>query len=237
MVQQPVVNTGKSDLLHEVGEFIFATIWLGVAFGIAMAGGYRAFGNLPMLRIVILQSLIVVVFAFVLHELAHRVVARHYGHKAVFRMWVPGLVLAALVSLTGWLFAAPGGVYIDMADAGTPQGKARLGKSALAGPIVNMVLALLFVGATMLAAVIFSTYVSVAPGVSMDRIEPVARFFVGVTLVGVEINLWLALFNLLPFGSFDGLKVFAWSKKAWIISFAAAVALYGAWWWIQGQAL
>ncbi len=32
---------------------------------------------------------------------------------------------------------------------------------------------------------------------------------------GIEINAFLALFNLIPFGVFDGMKIFNWDKRAW----------------------
>ena len=42
-------------------------------------------------------------------------------------------------------------------------------------------------------------------------------------VIGVEplfhyvsyINVFLALFNLIPFGPFDGLKIFRWKKEVW----------------------
>ena len=32
---------------------------------------------------------------------------------------------------------------------------------------------------------------------------------------GIEINAFLALFNLIPFGLFDGMKIFKWDKRVW----------------------
>jgi Zn-dependent protease len=43
--------------------------------------------------------------------------------------------------------------------------------------------------------------------------------------MGIVINVWLAVFNLIPWGNFDGQKVFQWNKKVWGIFFAAAVVL------------
>jgi len=39
--------------------------------------------------------------------------------------------------------------------------------------------------------------------------------------VGVTVNSSLALFNLIPFGVFDGAKVLRWNWKIWL---AAAIA-------------
>ena len=38
-------------------------------------------------------------------------------------------------------------------------------------------------------------------------------------------NAWIAVFNLIPFGIFDGLKVFNWNKKAWALTFSASAVL------------
>ncbi|MDP2920138.1 MAG: site-2 protease family protein [Dehalococcoidia bacterium] len=218
--------------IREIGEFTLTVIWLGVAYGIAMAGGYRALSDMASLKVIILQSLIIVFFAFVFHELAHRFVARRYGFHAVYRTWMPGLILALVVSMTGWIFAAPGAVYITGTD--TAATREKLGKSALAGPVMNMILAALFTGLTFLAVPVLRWYIE-STTASFAQVEPVLNFIFGVLLAGVQINAWLALFNLIPFGQFDGLKVFSWNKKVWGIALAASVALYGAWWWVQGR--
>ena len=36
-----------------------------------------------------------------------------------------------------------------------------------------------------------------------------------ITAIGFSINMWLGLFNMIPFGPLDGLKVFYWSKLVW----------------------
>jgi Zn-dependent protease len=46
-------------------------------------------------------------------------------------------------------------------------------------------------------------------------------------LAGSAINAFMALFNLIPFGVFDGLKVFRWNKQAWLVLFALAVLITG----------
>ncbi len=33
--------------------------------------------------------------------------------------------------------------------------------------------------------------------------------------LGFQLNLWLAAFNLIPYGPLDGVKIFAWNKLAW----------------------
>ena len=82
-------------------------------------------------------SLATVGVAFLLHELAHKVVALRFGQHAEFRADYGMLALAVAGGLAGFLFAAPGAVhhrgYI------TPR---EHGLIALAGPATNVGLAL-----------------------------------------------------------------------------------------------
>jgi Zn-dependent protease len=217
---------------QEILEFILSALWLGVAFAIAMSGGYTAFSNPEALKITVFQSLIVVFFAFVCHELAHRVMARHYGYKARYRMWFPGLIIALLGSLLALIFAAPGAVHIDM-DMNAPDARKKLGASALAGPLMNMILAVVFAGLT----VYFISVVQAMTlnDVSFTRIEPTLNFIYGILVIGVQINAWMAVFNLLPIGQFDGFKVFLWNKVVWGISFAVSIAIFGGMYWAQAN--
>jgi Zn-dependent protease len=74
-----------------------------------------------------------------------------------------------------------------------------VGKIALSGPITNIVLS---VGCILVAYVTQDLFWFVA-----------------------FINAFLAVFNLIPFGIMDGLKVFKWNRKFWAIAFALGVAL------------
>lgn len=81
-----------------------------------------------------------------------------------------------------------------------------VGKTAISGPITNIVISTLCI-----IIGVFSQY---------------------LFLIVAFINALLAVFNLIPFGVLDGLKVFRWNKIIWAITFAAAVILiaytYGA---------
>jgi len=133
----------QENIYHEILEFGVSVVWLAIAFGIYFGGGIKAFSALHILGIDILESLFVVFFAFVLHELAHRIAARRYGFQAVYHVWIPGLILAMGRHCSVWLFAAPGGrIHSNWTKYRGKQGKN--GKSALAGPVVNMVLTVIF---------------------------------------------------------------------------------------------
>jgi len=103
-------------------------------------------------------------------------------------------------SLTGFIFAAPGAVYIQ----GMINRKQN-GLISIAGPLVNIALGVAFLG---LGIVLHTGLLAVA-----------------LYLVG-QINIMLAFFNLLPIPPFDGYKVFKWSLPAYIISFGASAALF-----------
>lgn len=128
---------------------------------------------------------------FVCHEMAHKVVAQRFGCFAEFRANNSMLFLALIMSFVGFIFAAPGAVMI----AG-PVGRRRNGMISAAGIAANLAIALLFI-------VLFLA----AP-------FPLLR---NIGLYGFVINSWLALFNLIPLGNFDGVKVLRWNRMIYII--------------------
>ncbi|MBS7655673.1 hypothetical protein KEJ50_04135 [Candidatus Bathyarchaeota archaeon] len=144
-------------------------------------------------------SLITLGFGFIIHELTHRYVARAYGCWAEFRLWPLGLFMAlifALISGGRVIFAAPGAVYIIPRYLGFGYGvtKRENGIISLSGPLANILAALIFLPLTKLGGIVEA-----------------------IGLSGFEINLWLAAFNLLPFGMMDGRKVFSWSPAVWVL--------------------
>ncbi|MFB6202300.1 MAG: metalloprotease [Halorhabdus sp.] len=152
-----------------------------------------------------LTSLGTVGVAFVLHELAHKVVAVRFGQIAAFRADYGMLLLAVVSALAGFIFAAPGAVV----HRGRVSAR-ESGLIALAGPVTNLALAALFLPVVLVAG---------AP------IADVATF-------GVAINLLLAGFNMLPAGPLDGKTVMRWDRRIYaavaIPSIAlAAAALFG----------
>jgi len=126
--------------------------------------------------------------AFLVHETAHKVVARKYGCWAEFRASPGGLRFGIFIAaLTGIVFMAPGAVMV----AGSTT-RSQFGKIALAGPISNVALWGLGLGAILLGAA-------------------------NSTLGGLILVPWLwgnailGLFNMLPFGPLDGKKIRTWS--------------------------
>ena len=86
------------------------------------------------------------------------------------------------------------------------------GKISIAGPIVNIVLALIFLGIA--TAVYPSVFTS----------ENALLAFL-ICSVGYSVNSFLAVFNLLPIGNLDGSKVLTWNIGIWIVTIAIAGVL------------
>ena len=212
----------QEDIFHEILEFGVSVVWMAIAFGIYFAGGAaKAFSVIHTLGIDIIESLFVVLFAFVLHELAHRIAARRFGFKAVYHLWIPGLILAMGAALLGFLLAAPGGVYIQVGQ-NTAENRAKIGKASLAGPVVNMVLTVVF---TILFLVLNSFGQIFKTGAGAPPIQ-IPQYIIDTASIGAVINAWLGFFNLIPWGNFDGQKVFQWNKRVWTIFFIGSIVLF-----------
>ena len=136
---------------------------------------------------------------FLLHELGHKVVAQRYGCFAEFRSFDNMLLLAIAMSFLGFIFAAPGAVVIS-----GRVNKKRNGIISAAGPIVNLVLAAVFL---------------------IMILVPLPSLFKSVSYYGFMINSWLALFNMIPFWLFDGHKILKWDKTAYGLILVIALAL------------
>lgn len=159
-----------------------------IAISIAFAIVMKGSLNLSFYNVFIVSA-ITVGTGFLLHELGHKFVAQRYGCFAEFRSFDQMLVLAVLMSFFGFVFAAPGAVMIQ-----GPVGRGRNGKISAAGPLVNLALALLFFASLFLGP---------------------SGILKAIALYGFVINSWLALFNMIPIGNFDGVKILAWNKAVY----------------------
>ncbi|MDD1716905.1 MAG: peptidase M50 [Methanoregulaceae archaeon] len=148
-------------------------------------------------------SLVTVGIGFILHEMAHKFTAMHYGYWAEFRKDNLMLVVAvALAALVGVVFAAPGATVIY----GTGVTREQNGRISAAGPLTNLILCIPFAVLTFLAG----------SGTSLIGI---------IGVVGLQVNGMIAAFNMLPVSVLDGRKVLAWNKGIFAVLIAAAFAV------------
>ncbi|MBU0662043.1 MAG: site-2 protease family protein [Candidatus Diapherotrites archaeon] len=180
-------------------EWIDLTIsWLTISFAFAVL--WKGLFNIGPLFDFLPISIVAVGTGFIFHELAHRNVARHFGAHAEYRAWSVGLVFAFISALVGFLFAAPGAVYIY----GRNINARKNGIISAAGPAVNIIIAFIFL--------------IIAPLVAGTQL------LLDIAIFSARINFFLALFNLLPIGPLDGSKVFVWDVKVWVAMFTIAGA-------------
>ena len=179
---------------------------LTLAFSFILFRG-PAIVNVAILNylVYLMISFLLVLSGFMLHELAHKFMAQKYGAWAEFRMFPTGLMMALVLSMLGFLFAAPGAVYI--------QGRItekQNGIISAAGPATNIA----FGAVALLAAW------TVGSGV-----------LAYVLLLLANINVFLGLFNLIPIHPLDGSKIFSWNPLAYIALAAMGalmlLAIYG----------
>lgn len=149
-----------------------------------------------------------VAVGFISRELGQKFVANKYGLKAEFRFWPIGLMIAIASSFFGMVFAFIGEVKIytdDLSDE-------IAGRIACAGPMANIIWALVFLVIAVLTA----------------PLKPYSKIFELIFLIagtGYSVNSFLAAFNMIPVYTLDGLKVFKWNVGVWLIIFAIAVTM------------
>ena len=139
---------------------------------------------------------ILVILSFVLHELGHKFTAQKLGFWSEYRMYPAGLVLSLVMSIVGFLIAAPG---VTMIRGNVS--KDDNGRISIAGPMVNIVLA-----AIGLVGVLLTNHTA--------AVLPFYLLFM--------LNASLALFNLIPIPPLDGSKVLSWKPAVWIACIAIA---------------
>jgi Zn-dependent protease len=185
---------------REIKDLFYAWLLISFAFAILFSGGLKSVFSVGFV-IALGISALTAGIGFLLHELMHKYVAQGYGLFAEFKAFYKMLWLAVAFSLFGFIIAAPGAVYIRGRITSE-----RNGKISLAGPLTNIVLAILF-----LVPLLVSDYTGL-----------LGLFFE----FGFRINSLLALFNMIPVMPFDGAKVIAWNKSIYYTTVIVAGLMF-----------
>lgn len=116
---------------HEIVDLIKSFIGVSLIFWwVASPSGPINYGLLPIIALF-------VGLAFILHELAHKVMATYYGYRAEYQSFDSMILVSLLLGFVGIIFLAPGAVMVE----GIRKPK-HLGIISIVGPLTNVVLAL-----------------------------------------------------------------------------------------------
>lgn len=235
----PRIFFSGTELLHLAASVVVLTVAFALVMGIRNGESLVPQFRLDDAPRLLIYSAIVVIPAFILHELAHKIVAQRKDMWAEFRANPFGLVLGLVAAaLVGVLFAVPGAVQIlgksrahalmDLREARKTEDPAIVAEAVLelkdaernegvisiVGPLVNLALGY---GALLLMPVMRPIRVSDTLGNLLEII--------------VLLNAILAAFNMLPVGPLDGRKVWHWSKLGffgmWLLIAALALLYVG----------
>ena len=145
---------------------------------------------------------------FILHELAHKFTAQRYGYAADYEASPIGLMLAlglSIITNGGFIFAAPGAVMIRSRRVlyspveerywNSFQSAKEFAYISVSGAVVNLILALSFFTASLFVMHSGLIY--------------------AILVIGARINIFLAGFNMIPFGPLDGAKVMRYNPVLW----------------------
>ncbi len=179
---------------------IAALLVIGIGFSIGLYGNLFG-GFFPAWTWDVMAVFAVVMTSsFLVHEIAHKVIAQKKGLWAEFRLTTWGAILTFASIFLPFRMIAPGAMMIG---GSIPSGEDIL-KISLAGPITN---------------IIFS---SALLGLAFTLMPST---FAIMLFLAAYINAFMAVFNLIPFGILDGYKIFSFNKKIWALAFTASAAL------------
>jgi len=177
-----------------------AFLIIGIGFSIVFYNQFFGGTFLDWSLIEISVFAVLLTASFLIHEMAHKITAQLRGMWAEFRLTKWGAVITLISVFTPLRLISPGAVMIS-----GPAKLKEIGEISIAGPFTNVSLALVFLAA--------------------EGLVPVSSPFASMLLLLASFNAFIAVFNLIPFGIFDGLKIFHWNKAVWAVAFAASAAL------------
>ncbi|MCL2476445.1 AN1-type zinc finger domain-containing protein [Candidatus Bathycorpusculum sp.] len=205
--RQQRIRWSKKEAKH-LGVAIALVIGIGFAIGISLTTSMYSFWPPLWSWEVIGVFAVIMTMSFLVHEMAHKVMAQKAGMWAEFRLTKLGAIITFIsIFVPFFKMIAPGAMMIG---GHAPSAKNMI-KIAIAGVITNMIF-----------AVVFLSLVFGLPLNAYTLMFVYAAFF----------NSFMAVFNLIPVGVFDGYKIFMLNKKIWALAFIPAVSIMAFIWWI-----
>ncbi|MEM2974419.1 MAG: site-2 protease family protein [Candidatus Micrarchaeia archaeon] len=190
--------------MDEMLEITIALLSLVVALTLV-------FWNSPVFAGFDILSIFIVLFfaigiGFVAHEMAHKWVAIKFGSAARFVLWPMGVMVMLVLALLPlkFIFAAVGAVYIFKPYISRREN----GMISAAGPATNILLCCIFLAVLLLSSLF---------GIGLTNIVK------AICIIGININSFLAFFNLWPIAILDGNKILSWDARVWGVLMALAV--------------
>jgi|TARA_B110000444_G_scaffold155848_1_gene145763 Zn-dependent protease len=206
--QSQKIPVHKGSIWHfsktEIEHLTQATMAFALALAFMTTGGiFGAFSNIRIFIIGGSLCFFALVPSFLLHEIAHKVVARSYGCWAEFRASPAGLRFGVIIAAAfGIVFMAPGAVMV----AGNTT-KSQWGKIALAGPLTNV--GLWLIGLLMVF-------------MGFNQLNEYSGTIMYWWMWG---NAGLATFNMLPIWQLDGKKIKIWSDIVYYFWLIVCISL------------
>lgn len=191
------IRWSKKEVKH-IG--IAAALVIGIGFSIGIYENISGYFWPAWTWDVMALFAVIMTVSFLVHEIAHKVLAQKCGMWAEFRLTTWGAVLTLVCVFLPFKMIAPGAMMIG---GQMPSPKNYL-KIAIAGVITNIIFAATFLGLWFALPVSVYSY---------------------MFLFSAYINSIMALFNMIPFGVLDGHKVFSINKLVWVLAFIPSVAL------------
>ena len=212
--RKPKARRRKRFSSTEIRDLSIATI-LVMLVGISLLGRPNGiFSAIPLILNYYLPSgqwwvivgiIGIFVSTFMVHELAHKFVAQHFGMWSEFRMLQTGYFLSAMAILFSIPIFGTGVVLTSGGRSIKEDGKANL-----AGPLSNFIFAVIITVSGLLIAL---------------ATESAGEGLMILVVYGVEINAFIGLFNMIPLQPFDGATIRSWSSVVWLLMTAGLVAM------------
>ena len=155
----------------------------------------------------LLVTIILVIIAFFIREIAHRTIAIWLGYKSQYKAWILGLVVGLVIAFVsnGTLpFIAAGTLVIThlpvhrLGKGYYELNMKHLGWIAMSSPIANMLFAVILKGLAVWTAM------------------PIFH-------KAMVINIWIALFDMVPIPPFNGSRTFFGSRYVYVFVLGALI--------------